>query len=104
MQLLVIEKNVAKDAYLDAENLLFPVLIVDERDSSIKLAQENGEVTMVSSGGVSQNLVVFAHAKRFGVVSPEVVEYDVAAIDINLSAHELEKYGSINNPIKYKNT
>lgn len=103
MQLLIIDNAVSKDFKIDNSELVFPVLIVDPRDNSMKVANEDGSISCVGLGDIKFNLVEYAHRKRFGIVTNNVVDDNTLAIDSILTADEIKSMTQIDNPIKYNN-
>ena len=101
MQLLIIDNAVSKDKKINAADLVFPVLLVDSRNNSIKIAQEDGTVTNVAYGDPELKLLKYAYRKRFGVTDPNTADDDVFALDSNLTKEEVEEHTKIDNPIEY---
>lgn len=104
MQLILIEKEAAANFSIPAGEVFFPAIIVDERDSKIKIVNKKGELGTVGNGSVDMLLATYAHRKRFGIVSPDVVENDTLSVDAMLTAQEIESLSKSVNPININTT
>lgn len=103
MQLILIDKKAASNFSVSAGDVFFPAIILDERDSKIKIVDEKGGLNTVGFGNTDILLATYAHRKRFGVVSPDVVEDDVLSVDAMLTTQEIESISKNINPINNTN-
>ena len=90
MQLVIIKKDIPQGVSFP-EYLSYPLIIVDERDFSIKYKENvDSDVVVLSRFDKDSRMVSYAHRKRFGIVSVDVLDTDVVAPDVNLTMAELE--------------
>lgn len=99
MQLILIDKKADSNFSVPAGDVFFPAIILDERDSKIKIVDEKGNLATVGFGDTDILLATYAHRKRFGVVAPDVVEDDVLSVDAILTAQEIESLSKNINPV-----
>lgn len=90
MQLVVIKKDTPSGVSFP-EYLSYPLIIVDERDNTIRYkSNESAEEVVLAKAVNESQMVSYAHRKRFGIVDVDVVDIDVFAPDVNLTIAEIE--------------